>query len=56
MPAWNSYHASGVFSAARTTTLRYVSVGLTTIPVGYFSNCVNLSTVIANKCTALARS
>lgn len=55
MPAWNSWHASGVFSAARTSTLRYMNVGFTGIPK-YFSNCTNLSTVIANKCTALVRS
>lgn len=54
-PAWNSHHASGVFHASHTTTLKYVNLGYAAIP-GWFSNCVNLRSFIAEKCTALARS
>lgn len=52
-PAWSTAHASGVFHASHSTTLKYVNLGYAAIPA-WFSACVNLSTFIAEKCTALA--
>lgn len=52
-PAWSTAHASGVFHASHSTTLKYVNLGYAAIPA-WFSACVNLNTFIAEKCTALA--
>ena len=54
-PAWNSHDRAGVFHASHTTTLKYVNLGYAIIP-GWFSNCINLRSFIAEKCTSLARS
>lgn len=52
-PLWSTAHASGVFSAAAKTTLKYLNMGYATAPV--YSAYVGLRSFIAESCTTLAR-
>lgn len=52
-PLWSTAHASGVFSAAAKTTLKYLNMGYVTAPV--YSAYVGLRSFINESCTTLAR-